>query len=472
MVIIGAGIAGMVLAYELRKAGYPPLVLEARPRPGGRNWSLRGGDTVVETGSTQHVAWDRGEHLYFNPGPARLPYHHEGILSYCRTLGVPLEVLCNDNRGALMQDDHAFDGAPQLNRRVVNDVARLCRGAGGKGGGQGPAGAAGQRGGQGPAPRAAAQLWRAGQGPCLSRLAAPAGRAARRRTHAGTPNQPLDLQRILALGFLARADAISAKAPPWRRRCCSRSAAWAASARPSGGTARRHHLPGGGDAAAPHRGRARASPGATRRTGAAHAHRGTVRCRHHPASRPCASIPCRLRTRRRAPRSRPSITCPAAKIAFQAARRFWELDHSIYGGISWTSRDIDPGLVSLGRHSSAQRHPGRRIYLDGRPRREVRRNAAGSAYRSRVGGWRAAAPRLSPHLTKGVSVAWKNMPYSGGGWATWDPRGACAALSHAAQGRWPVPVCRRAHVLLTGWQEGALLSAHYTLRNIAGRMSG
>src|SRR3984885_13987743 len=79
VVIIGAGIAGMVLAYELRKAGYKPEILEARTRPGGRNWSLRGGDTITETGSTQHVSWDRDDHLYFNPGPARLPYHHEGI---------------------------------------------------------------------------------------------------------------------------------------------------------------------------------------------------------------------------------------------------------------------------------------------------------------------------------------------------------------------------------------------------------
>src|SRR5580658_6307300 len=121
-VIVGAGIAGMVLAFELRKSGYRPLILEARPRPGGRNWSLRGGDTVAEPGFTQHVAWDRDEHLYFNPGPARIPYHHEAILSYCRTLGVSLEVLCNDNRAALMQDDQAFGGAPQLNRRVVNDA--------------------------------------------------------------------------------------------------------------------------------------------------------------------------------------------------------------------------------------------------------------------------------------------------------------------------------------------------------------
>ena len=122
VIILGAGIAGLVSAYEMQRAGFDCTVLEARERPGGRNWSLRGGDTVAEAGFTQHVTWDRDEHLYFNPGPARIPYHHDAILSYCRTLGVPLEVMCNDNRAALMQDDRAFGGAPQLNRRVVNDA--------------------------------------------------------------------------------------------------------------------------------------------------------------------------------------------------------------------------------------------------------------------------------------------------------------------------------------------------------------
>ncbi len=83
VVIIGAGIAGMVLAFELRKSGYRPLILEARPRPGGRNWSLRGGDTVEEPGFTQHVTWDRDEHLYFQSGPGPAPHaHHEAILMY------------------------------------------------------------------------------------------------------------------------------------------------------------------------------------------------------------------------------------------------------------------------------------------------------------------------------------------------------------------------------------------------------
>ena len=122
IVIIGAGIAGMVLAWELRKSGYAPTILEARSRPGGRNWSLRAGDEIRETDGVQRVRWDAGEHLYFNPGPARLPYHHQGILSYCRELDVALEVMCNDNRGALLHDEAAFDGKPQRNRQVVNDI--------------------------------------------------------------------------------------------------------------------------------------------------------------------------------------------------------------------------------------------------------------------------------------------------------------------------------------------------------------
>ena len=35
VVVLGAGISGMVAAYELRKAGFDCTVLEARKRPGG-----------------------------------------------------------------------------------------------------------------------------------------------------------------------------------------------------------------------------------------------------------------------------------------------------------------------------------------------------------------------------------------------------------------------------------------------------
>ena len=90
VLVLGAGIAGMVAAMELRDAGYKVQVLEYNGRPGGRNWSLYGGDTYTEMGGvTQKITFDKG--LYFNPGPWRIPYHHRGLLHYCKEFGVQLE---------------------------------------------------------------------------------------------------------------------------------------------------------------------------------------------------------------------------------------------------------------------------------------------------------------------------------------------------------------------------------------------
>ena len=54
VVILGAGVAGLATAYELGKAGYECTVLEARARPGGRNWTVRGGTSETDLdGATQ-----------------------------------------------------------------------------------------------------------------------------------------------------------------------------------------------------------------------------------------------------------------------------------------------------------------------------------------------------------------------------------------------------------------------------------
>ena len=99
VLVLGAGIAGMVAAYELRKAGYKVRILEYNDRPGGRNWSLYSGDSYTEMGGvTQKVEFANG--LYFNPGPWRIPYHHQGILHYCRLLNVPLESFVMVNNAA------------------------------------------------------------------------------------------------------------------------------------------------------------------------------------------------------------------------------------------------------------------------------------------------------------------------------------------------------------------------------------
>src|ERR1700678_3833807 len=44
VLILGAGLAGMTAALELRKAGYRVQILEYGERAGGRNWSIYGGD--------------------------------------------------------------------------------------------------------------------------------------------------------------------------------------------------------------------------------------------------------------------------------------------------------------------------------------------------------------------------------------------------------------------------------------------
>ena len=120
VLILGAGIAGMVAAYELRKAGYKVQILEYNDRPGGRNWSLHGGDSYTEMGGvTQKVKFDKG--LYFNPGPWRIPYHHQGILHYCRILNVPLENFVMVNNAAYIHSGRAFGGQPKRYREVVAD---------------------------------------------------------------------------------------------------------------------------------------------------------------------------------------------------------------------------------------------------------------------------------------------------------------------------------------------------------------
>jgi monoamine oxidase len=121
VVVLGAGIAGLTAAYELSRVGFACTVLEARRRAGGRNWTIRGGDTVEETHSVQRCSFDAGEHMYFNAGPARIPHHHKAILGYCKDFGVDLEVIVNDNRATFLHSDDAFEGKPVTNRQVMHD---------------------------------------------------------------------------------------------------------------------------------------------------------------------------------------------------------------------------------------------------------------------------------------------------------------------------------------------------------------
>ncbi len=120
VLILGAGLAGMSAALELRKAGYRVQILEYNDRPGGRNWSLYGGDSYTEMGGfTQNVQFAPG--LYLNPGPWRIPYHHRALLDYCKRLKVQLEPFTQVNYAAYMHSPKAFGGKPQRYREVHAD---------------------------------------------------------------------------------------------------------------------------------------------------------------------------------------------------------------------------------------------------------------------------------------------------------------------------------------------------------------
>src|SRR5271163_2717188 len=120
VVILGAGLAGMTAAIELERAGYRVSILEFNRRPGGRNWTLRGGDVFTELGgATQTCEFDSG--LYINPGPWRIPYHHHAILDYCRRFGVALEPFIQLNHNAFLHSATAFDGKPQRIRDIKAD---------------------------------------------------------------------------------------------------------------------------------------------------------------------------------------------------------------------------------------------------------------------------------------------------------------------------------------------------------------
>ncbi len=100
VLVIGAGMAGLVAAYELKRQGHEPLVLEAQSRVGGRIYTLR-------------APFAPG--LYAEAGGMRIPRAHDLTLAYCELFGLPMRpfVMGNPRRPRAPRrpaDDHGGGG--------------------------------------------------------------------------------------------------------------------------------------------------------------------------------------------------------------------------------------------------------------------------------------------------------------------------------------------------------------------------
>jgi monoamine oxidase len=86
VVVIGAGLAGLVAAYELKRQGHRVIVLEAQNRVGGRIYTLR--------------RFAPG--LYAEAGRMRIPRAHDLTLEYCRLFDLPLRPFMMGNPKGLV----------------------------------------------------------------------------------------------------------------------------------------------------------------------------------------------------------------------------------------------------------------------------------------------------------------------------------------------------------------------------------
>ena len=461
VVILGAGIAGMVAAYELQKAGFRCTVLEARTRPGGRCWTLRGDASVVETDSTQSVNWPPADHLFFNPGPARIPQHHSALLGYCREFGVPLQIAVNDNPNAFIQDDGRFGGKPVRIGQVADDV----------------------------------------RGQIAELLA-----KAINRSSLDLPLDNVDQDAILTflreVGDLDGVDYHGAQPAPGYSTLAHRTSPLALRdlAAPAfwGGAARFAHTfarapimlePVGGMDRIPEAFADRLKPqihyGAVvseiRRTadGVRVAYFDGSGSQAEPieASFAIVTIPLSVLSTIEADFTlgqRAAIAAadyvPATKIGFRARRRFWEEDADIYGGISWTTQDITQiWYPAHGFHKTDGILLGGYIWTT-----DLGAMFAAMSPADRLRLAIAEGERLHPgyanDVDDGIAVSWAKIPFSKGAWCEWSPADRQQHVAALRQPEGPILFAGEHVSDLPGWQEGAVLSAHRAVTTLSALM--
>lgn len=474
--ILGAGISGLCAAYELDRAGYDCVILEATRRAGGRSLTLRRGDSFKEMGDAPMQVCEFDDGLWLNAGPGRVPHHHVHFIDYCRRFGVPLQPYIFASRANRVHSSTLGNGRTVQIREALyslqGHVAELLDKCSRRPEIDLPVSKEDlakfqemlvqfgdltkvETPGKAPTWSYQNQLGRAG-------FEVPPGVGQR-----GKPLTPLKLEDLLRSNVWH--DWIMRDAEVY----------WQTSLLEPVGGMDNFHKAFQRQSLNREFGTVEGLIRFASKATAIEVGADKVTVRYDDLGTPrtlvtdyCVStIPLpifsRMQTNLPATFMKAAADMPiiaAGKVGFQAPR-FWEMEAQIYGGISWTTDTIDqiwyPShdyLSPKGVLTGAYMRGPRAIEFDSKPIAERLRIAKEQGEKLHSG--------YSKHVERGVAIGWERMEFQLGGWADEDdPRfEAPVKVLAQPQGRF---ILAGDHVTFwTGWQEGAILGAWHAVTSI------
>src|SRR5262249_25115079 len=142
----------------------------------------------------------------------------------------------------------------------------------------------------------------------------------------------------------------------------------------------------------------------------------------------------------------------------------------IYGGISWTSRDIaQMWYPSADVHGAKGILLGAYLWADKAAHAFAAKTPAERIEQALADG-EHIHPDYRKHVGQGVSVSWLKIPFSRGGWGEWTPETRKNHYPVLVKGDGPVLFAGEHMSYLPGWQEGAVRSAHFVMAEVGRRV--
>jgi len=460
VVILGGGLAGMAAAIELDGLGYHVDVLEARTRPGGRAFTVRGGTASEEPAQAGLVArYDDG--LYLNVGPMRIPHHHQPTLDWCRELGVAIEPFLCTNEASWVHD--ASSGRKLRLKELRADwqgyTAELLAKAASKDALDAPLTAEDRD-------RLIDWLRREGALTADLRYTGTARRGYREPAGAadaaGLMDDPMGLGPLLATGFGAYLNTeLALQTPMFQVVGGTDNLARAMATRVRnlllGARVTALQQPGTGGV------RVRYEIG-----GAAH----QIEADYAISTLP---LPILAEIDPDVPAaSKQAIAAvklsSAGKIGIQFRRRFWEEDEGIYGGITRTSQDITQ-IVYPSYGYLAKKGVLIGYYQNGEKAKAMGALPHADRLARAMEQGAVIHPQYKTEADTAFSVAWEHVPFNRGGWAQYTEAQRKAEYVALQQPHGALYLAGDSMSYLSGWMAGALGSARTVARRVHERAS-